>query len=344
MLTRGRAAGVVLVALAWCWLPIAARAASPWAVAITATDPTTHEVGATGAECAPEDAASMATILPGHGAAVALPTDATTSDRFLAALAHQSAPDTLATAKHHTSGLEGRVLAVATLSDVGATWVGGSVLGGGEWVGPGAAEVTVGVSPSVLAQGAHALGRHAPLPERLLSALEATAAGRACNGRPSSAFIIVSEPGQLAVVPARGLSAARTRQRNVLKDVSGQLAADELEDELLRAGSIPHPTGPHAPTLYVSLLASPQGFGAVTLLRQAYEQINAASATPSASAVEPTATAAAAVSTPAHVRSADDAGRVLVIALLVLGGVAAILGISRRLRHLDEDQNGSPAS
>ena len=78
----------------------------------------------------------------------------------------------------------------------------------------------------------------------------------------------------------------------VLKDVSGQLAADELEDELLRAGSIPHPTGPHAPTLYVSLLASPQGFGAVTLLRQAYEQINAASATPSASAVEPTATAA----------------------------------------------------
>jgi hypothetical protein len=237
------------------------------------------------------------------------------------------------------------VFAVATLGDVGATWVGALVLGGGEWVGAGAAEVTVGVAPGVLTKGAHALGQHAALAERLLSALEATAAGRACNGRPSSAFLIVSRAGDRPVVPARGLSAARTRQRNVLKDVSGQLAADELEDKLLNAGSIPHPRGPRAPAVYVSLLASPAGFGAVALLREAYQQINAGSSTPSASEPSTTATTTTtATETPAHVGDSGGAGRVVVIGLLVLGAIAAVLGIAKRLRRLDEDQKGSPAS
>lgn len=318
----------------WCSVPVAASASTPWAVAIVATDPATHEMGATGAECAPEDAAAMATILPGRGAAVTLPTDPGTSDRLLAALATHDAAAALASAKRHTPASDGRVFAVATLGDVGATWVGERVVGGGEWVGPGAAEVTVGVSPQVLAQGAQALGGHAPLAERLLSALEATAGGHACHGRPSAAFLIVSKAGGTPVVQARGLAAARDRQRGVLKHLSGQLAADELEDKLLSAGSIPHLTGPRAPTTYVSLLASPQGFGAVTLLREAFDQINGA----------PAAAQATATPSPPRDRSSGSRGRWLAIGLIAVGAIGAILGIARRLRRLDEDQKGSPAS
>jgi hypothetical protein len=335
MLTRRRAAGALLVATFWCSVPVAAAASTPWGVAIVATDPVTHEVGATGAECAPEDAAAMASILPGRGAGVTLPTDPAASDRLLASLSTHGAADVLTSTRQRTSAASRRVFAVATLGEVGATWVGRRVLGGGEWVGPGAAEVTVGVAPEVLTRGAHALGRHAGLAERLLGALEATAAGHACSGRPSAAFLIVSEAGETPLVPARGLAAARARQRGVLKHLSGQLAADELEDRLLGAGSIPHPSGPHAAKVYVSLLASPEGFSAVTLLHQAYDQITAGS---------PTAAPPASAPSPAHDRSSGSDGHVIVIGLLVIGAIAAVLGISRRLRRLDEDQKGSPAS
>jgi hypothetical protein len=267
---------------------------------------------------------------------VTLPTDPGSSDRLLAALETHGAADALTATRRRTPAPDSRVFAVATLGDVGATSVGRRVVGGGEWVGPGAAEVTVGVAPEVLTLGANALGRHAGLAERLLGALEATAAAHACDGRPSAAFLIVSRPQGTPLVPARGLAAARSRQRGVLKHLSGQLAADELEDRLLGAGSIPHPTGPRAPAVYVSLLASPEGFGAVTLLRQAYDQINAGSPTAS-----PIATAAP---SPARDASSSDRGHVLVIGLLVIGAIAAILGIARRLRRLDDDQNGSPAS
>ncbi len=333
MLMRRRAAGALLLALLWCSVPVVARASPPWAVAIVATDPATREVGAAGADCAPEDAASMTSIVPGRGAAATVPNDPRASDRFFAALATDDAAHALTSTRRHTSGIAGHVFAAATLGDVGATWVGRDVAGGGEWVGPGAAEVTVGVAPGVLTRGADALGRHASLTQRLLSALEMTAAGHDCHGRPSAAFLIVEQPDGLPLVPARGLAAARGRQRAVLKHLSGQLAADELEDRLLRAGAIPHPSGPRAPNTYLSLLASPAGFSAVTLLRQAYDQLHAG-----ASPASRTGTAA-----PTQDRSSTGRRRLLVIGLLVVGAIVALLGIARRLRRLDDDRPDLPA-
>ena len=283
-------AGSALVAAIWCLLSLTpGHAEAPWVVAIVATDPLTHQVGAAGAECAPEDAAAMATIFPGHGAAVTFPTNVGISNGLLSALGHGPASAVVAGARATPEARRDRVFAAATIGKEGAAAVGSRVENGGEWVGPQGAIVTVGVAPGVLTQGAAALQASGSFARRLVASLEATAGPHDCHGHPSSAFVIVAGPHAGRLVPARGLAAARDRQRAVLAHQGGTLAADELEDALLHAGAIPRPEGPHAPEVYLSLLQGPAGFGAVGLLQQAYD------------ATHPQATASASVTlTPPH--------------------------------------------
>jgi hypothetical protein len=336
---RGRVtAGSVLVAAIWCLLPLTpGHADAPWAVAIVATDPLTHQVGAAGAECAPEDAAAMATIVPGRGAAVTFPTNVRTSNGLLYALRHGPASAVVAGARDTPEARQDRVFAAATIGKEGAAAVGSHVENGGEWVGLDAAIVTVGVAPGVLTQGAGALQAKGSLAQRLVASLEATAGAHDCHGHPSAAFVVVAGQHASPLVPARGLEAARNRQRSVLAHQGGTLAADELEDALLEAGAIPRPKGPHAPEVYFSLLQGPAGFGAVDLLQQAYDATHP-QATASAS-LAPTLTP---TSTPASVAPGDGGHArksvgYLVVAVLLVAAVVALLLIARRLGRLDKE-------
>jgi Family of unknown function (DUF1028) len=309
-----------------------AHAASPWGVGIVAVDPATHEVGAAGASCGPDDASTMATIAPGRGTAVALPVDAAVSNRLARALPTHDAAGTVARVRAATPSREARVFAAATIGAIGASVVGTRVVDGGEWIGSGAAIVTVGVAPSVLTEGGQPLGTHGSLAARLVAALQATAAGHDCGGRASAAFVIVAGPTADPLVPARGLGAARARQRHILERLGGTLASDELEDRLLAAGSIPRRQGPHAPEVDLSLLQSPGGFDAVTLLQQAYDQTH-----PSASDSTATATASPTPTVGGGTSHHPRTFAYLVIAALLLGGAAAMLAIARRLRRLDRE-------
>ncbi len=165
--------------------------------------------------------------------------------------------------------------------------------------------------------------------ERLLSALEAAWPADACRGRPSAAFLVLTSPGEDLVAPGRGLRAARLRTKGVIAQLGGTLAADELADRLLEAASIPHPQGPGAPALYLSLLQPPGGFDVVPLLRQAYEQT--ASTPDAAPSVGTPTTAAPTSGGTGIVRGA------LVAAALAIGVLIAIVGIARRLRQMNDE-------
>jgi len=324
-----RTAGLLAAALG-LWLVLlpvgVAHASAPWAVAIVATDAKTHDVGAAGSDCSPEDASAMTAIVPGAGAGATLPTDVGVSELMAAALRRHPAARALRQVRAHTRASQTRAFAAATPGSVGATAVGTRVAAGGEWVGRGAAIVTVGVPPAALSAAGAALSAPGRLPDRLLAALEAAAAGHACGQKPSAAFLIVVPPGGDTLVPARGLAAARERQREVLAKFNGQLASDEMEDRLLAAGALPKPTGKGAPTVDLSLLQPPGGFEAVPLLHDAYAAV---SLTPT-----PAPTPAPAPSPSRSTPPRRSAGYLVVAAVLAAGAVAALL-IARRLRGME---------
>jgi hypothetical protein len=317
------AIGVALAgAVALAWHPGPARAAAPGRIGgpylgIVLADPQDRLLGAAGASCGLRDAVSMATIDPSSGAVVAEPASPASTEAALVWLGGQGAVPAIGTATAAVRAGAPRPAAHGPGTRIGAST---AAIGAGLRVHGPAAAVRA------------AEGGGTPV-ERLLAALDAAWPPDACAGRPSAAFLVVTRPGEDLIAPGLGLPAARRRTKGVIAQLGGSLAADEVADRLLDAAALPHPQGPGAPDVYLSLMQPPTGFDVVPLLRQAFEQ--ASSPAPSSSPSGPGG--ASAPGSPAGSASGGGVEGRLAVGALIAGLLIAVVGIGRRLRQMNED-------
>ncbi len=314
-------------------------------IVIVAVDRSTGEVGAVGSSCAAVDLAGVAVLVPGEGAAAVLGArgDAPAEEMLEslhgadagAVLREAKRLDPDGTLRFAVAVLPGRaaVGGRGTAAPVAGAGAATSAAAQGEWL-RNESEVRRALDAFEAARG--------PLAQRLLDALDAGNRGggdRRCGRqRASSAFLIVTDRLGSVVVPARGSAGVHRRQRHILSTLGGQIASDEITDRLLEAAALPRPTGPGAPSVYLSLLQPRRGFDAVSLLRQAYEE-TAASATPTPDASSEPAASSAAVRAGAATSSAGSPGApgaltaVLAIAAAV---VVLVLVLARRSRRASD--------
>jgi hypothetical protein len=297
-------------------------------VGVVIEDPDGTRLGVAGAFCGLRDAASMATIDPSRGAVVAVPPEPARADTGLRGLqAGAGAGDLVAVVPGTERGTA--AAAAVTIDGAPAARAGAGVPSGAAITGSTTAVVAGGFASDDLRDALAAGEGDGTVPERLLATLDAVWTVGTCKARPSDAFLIVTGPADAPVAPARGLPAARRRVAGALNHLGGTLAADELADRLLDSAALPHPEGPGAPEIYLSLLQPPGGFDAAELLAQAYA--HSASATPSASA--PTAASRLGA---ARGGGRDPGPTYIALGLLAIGFATAVIAIARRLRTMKD--------
>lgn len=330
-LLRATLAATALLASSSVVLAPVARAAGPGPfVAVAGVDPGARTVGVAGSSCGLRDASAMAVVAPGRGAAALEPPDPGSADAALGSLRAGGEPAAITDV---AAGRGARSAAVATMSGTGAARIGAPVGGGDTRTGPRTALIAAGAGGDLDAAAAAAEGAGS-LGERLIGSLEAAWKPSSCAGRPTDAFVIVAGPTSAPLAPADGLRAARARVRDVLATSGGSVAADELADRLLEAAALPRPRGPGAPDVYLSLLQPPGGFDAVALLRQAYDQTQGETDRPSPSVA---ASAGRTLDPESRSSGPGTGAAIAVVAVLVVGLIAAVAGIARRLRAMKEE-------
>jgi uncharacterized Ntn-hydrolase superfamily protein len=333
MSVRSRAAaGSVIVATC---LVLASAVSASATTTVLGVSRRGAQVGAAGVTCGPVDFAAAVAIVPGTGAGAVQGRLGVDGPQRFAQLLGAGAPasEAVATVSEDDPSRAERQYAAVVLADGGAV-----VATHGRPFTRGVAQDDVAVVGSSLRRpsqvgrvlAAFRSAEDRPLAERLLAALgaaERSGGDRRCGDqRGSSAFLIVTDPQDRPVVPARDLDRARRRQRHVLDTLGGHVASDELADRLLGAAALPRPSGPGAPAVYLSILQPRGGFDAVDLLRQAYAQTAAPSGSPGA----PSPTAGRTMDPLGHEGGLPRGWFVWVIGAITVVGLLSALAARRR--------------